>query len=123
MNIRPIKTQKDYRAALKETERLMVAEPESAEGDKLDVLATLIEAYEATHDPMDFPDAVEAIRFEMERSDLTVKDLEPLIGQRNRVSEILNYKRPLTLRMIRNLHESLGIPAQSLIKPYRTRAS
>lgn len=117
MDVRPINTEADYRAALAEIERLMVAEPGSPEGEKLDVLATLVEAYERNHYPMDLPDAVEAIKFEMEQKGLTVKDLEPMIGNRNRVYEILNRKRSLTLRMIRRLHEDLGVPAESLIKP------
>ncbi len=116
MNIKPIKTDADYRAALKETETLMMAEAGSPEGEKLDVLVTLVEAYEAKHFPLDLPDPVEAIKFEMDRSGLTVKDLEPMIGKSNRVYEILNHKRTLTLKMIWKLHEGLGIPAESLIK-------
>jgi len=116
MDIKPIKTDADYRAALKEIETLMMAEPDSPEGEKLDVLVTLVEAYEAKHYPLDLPDPVEAIKFEMERAGLTVKDLEPMIGKSNRVYEILNHKRSLTLKMIWKLHEGLGIPAESLIK-------
>ncbi len=116
MDIKPIKTDVDYRAALKETETLMTAKPDSPEGEKLDVLVTLIEAYEAKHYPLDLPDPIEAIKFEMDRSGLTVKDLEPMIGKSNRVYEILNRKRSLTLKMIWNLHNGLGIPAESLIK-------
>jgi len=117
MDIKPIKTQTDYQAALKEIESLMMAEPDSPAGEKLDVMTTLVEAYEAKHYPLDLPDPVEAIKFEMERLGLTVKDLEPMIGKSNRVYEILNHKRSLTLKMIWNLHEGLGIPAESLIKP------
>jgi len=116
MDIKPIKTDADYRAALKEIESLMTAEADSPEGEKLDVLVTLVEAYEAKHFPLDLPDPVEAIKFEMDRSGLTVKDLEPMIGKSNRVYEILNHKRTLTLKMIWRLHEGLGIPAESLIK-------
>ena len=116
MDIRPIKTNADYRAALKEVAGLMMAGPDTPEGEKLDVMVTLIEAYEAKHFPMDLPDPVEAIRFEMEHKGLTVKDLEPMIGKTNRVYEILNRKRSLTLKMIWNLHEGLGIPAESLIR-------
>lgn len=123
MDIRPIKTDADYRAALSDIENLMMAEPDTVEGEKLDILVTLVEAYEAKHFPMDFPDPVEAIKFEMERKGLTVKDLEPMIGKSNRVYEILNYKRSLTLKMIWKLHEGLGIPAESLIKPPQVRAS
>lgn len=117
MNIKPIKTKADYRAALKEIEGLMTAATNTPEGEKLDVLVTLVEAYEAKHYPMDLPDAVEAIKFEMDQQGLTVKDLEPMIGKSNRVYEILNYKRSLTLQMIWKLHRELGIPAESLIKP------
>uniref|UniRef100_A0A486XQ86 Helix-turn-helix motif n=1 Tax=Rheinheimera sp. BAL341 TaxID=1708203 RepID=A0A486XQ86_9GAMM len=117
MDIKPIRNDADYRAALQVVEQLMLAQPDTAEGEKLDVMVTLIEAYEAKHFPMDLPDPVEAIKFEMERKGLTVKDLEPMIGKSNRVYEILNYKRSLTLKMIWRLHQGLGIPAESLIKP------
>ncbi len=122
MDIKPIKTEADYRAALKEIESLMMAAPDTPEGEKLDVMVTLIEAYEAKHFPMDLPDPVEALKFEMERKNLTVKDLEPMIGKSNRVYEILNHKRSLTLKMIWKLHEGLGIPAESLIKPPQAHA-
>jgi HTH-type transcriptional regulator/antitoxin HigA len=121
MDIKPIKTDADYREALKEVESLMMAASDTPEGEKLDVIVTLIEAYEAKHFPMDLPDPVEAIKFEMERKSLTVKDLEPMIGKSNRVYEILNHKRSLTLKMIWKLHEGLGIPAESLIKPPQAR--
>lgn len=117
MDVKPIRNESDYRAALHEVEKLMLAQLNTAEGDKLDVMVTLIEAYETKHFPMDLPDPVEAIKFEMERKGLTVKDLEPMIGKSNRVYEILNYKRSLTLKMIWRLHQGLGIPAESLIKP------
>lgn len=116
MEIKPIKIDADYRAALKEVETLMMAEPNTPEGEKLDVLVTLIEAYERKHFPLDLPDPVEAIKFEMEQKGLTVKDLEPMIGKSNRVYEVLNRKRSLTLKMIWKLHQELGIPAESLIK-------
>lgn len=122
MDIKPIKTDFDYRAALREIESLMLATPDTPEGEKLDVLVTLIEAYEAKHFPMNLPDPVEAIKFEMERKGLTVKDLEPMIGKSNRVYEVLNHKRSLTLKMIWKLHEGLGIPAESLIKPTQMNA-
>jgi len=122
MDIKPIKTAADYRAALAEVDSLMSAGPDTPEGEKLDVLVTLIEAYEAKHFPMEFPDPVGAIKFEMDRRGLTVKDLEPMIGKSNRVYEILNHKRSLTLKMIWKLHDSLGIPAESLIKPTQVRA-
>ncbi|GJL75556.1 type II toxin-antitoxin system HigA family antitoxin [Nitrosomonas sp.] len=116
MEIKPIKTDADYRAALKEAESLMSAAPNTPEGEKLDVLVTLIETYEHKHFPLDLPDPVEAIKFEMEQKGLTVKDLEPMIGKSNRVYEVLNRKRTLTLKMIRKLHQELDIPAESLIK-------
>lgn len=123
MDIRPIKTDADYRAALNDIENMMMAQPDTIEGEKLGILVTLVEAYEAKHFPMDLPDPVEAIKFEMERKGLTAKDLEPMIGKSNRVYEILNHKRSLTLKMIWKLHEGLGIPAESLIKPPQARAS
>jgi len=122
MDIKPVRTDIDYRAALKEIETLMKAAPDTPEGEKLDVLVTLVEAYEARHYPLDLPDPVEAIKFEMEQKGLTVKDLEPMIGKSNRVYEILNYKRALTLKMIWKLNRELGIPAESLIKPSRIHA-
>ena len=116
MNIKPIKTDTDYRAALIEVETLMMAEPNTPEGEKLDILVTLIEAFERKHFPLDLPDPIEAIKFEMEQKGLSVKDLEPMIGKSNRVYEVLNRKRSLTLKMIWKLHQELGIPAESLIK-------
>ena len=121
MDIKPIRTKADHRAALKEIERLMSARPGTPEGDRLDVLATLVEAWEKKRYPMELPDPVEAIKFRMEQSGLAAKDLVPMIGQLNRVYEVLNRKRPLTLQMIRRLHRDLGIPAESLIKPTTVR--
>jgi HTH-type transcriptional regulator/antitoxin HigA len=124
MDIRPIKTKADYRAALKEVEALMAAERDTPEGERLDVLVTLVEAYEKKHYPLDLPDPVEAIRFRMEQKGMSPKDLVPMIGQINRVYEILSRRRPLTLAMIQRLHSELGIPAESLIKqPERRRAA
>ena len=123
MEIKPVKTEEDYRAALKEIEKLMNAQPGTPDGDRLDVLVTLVEAFEARHYPMDLPDPVEAIRFVMEQKGLTVKDLEPMIGRSNRVYEILNHKRSLTLKMIWRLHQDLGIPAECLIKQPQERQS
>lgn len=113
----PIRTEADYRAALKQAERYVETDPDpdSAEGAYFDALVTLIEAWEARHHPVPPPDPVEAIRFRMDQAGLTVKDLVPSIGQPNRVYEVLNRKRGLTLEMIRKLHRNLGIPAQSLI--------
>jgi len=116
MDIKPIGTKADYRAALKEIESLMNAEADTPEGERLDVLATLVEAYERKHFPMDLPDPVGAIRFRMEQSGLSPKDLVPMIGQLNRVYEVLGRKRPLTLKRVWRLHRELGIPAESLIK-------
>ena len=116
MNIKPIKTRADYRVALKEIESLMTAKTNTPQGERLDVLVTLVEAYERKHYPLDLPVPVEAIRFRMEQMDLNPKDLVPMIGQLNRVYEVLNHKRPLTLKMIWRLHNQLGIPAESLIK-------
>ena len=117
MDIQPIRTESDYKAALRQISTLMEADPEpgTPEGDRLDILATLVQAYEARHCPIGAPDPVDAIKFRMEQSGLTVKDLEPIIGRSNRVYEVLNRKRPLTLAMIRRLHRSLGIPAEVLI--------
>ena len=116
MEINPIKTKTDYRAALKEVEALMGAEFNTPEGERLDVLVTLIEAYENKHFRFDLPDPVEAIKFRMEQKGLTPKDLVPMIGRINRVYEVLTRRRPLTLAMIQRLHSKLGIPAESLIK-------
>ena len=116
MDIKPIRTKTDYRAALKAVESLMGAKARTPQGDRLDVLVTLIEGYERQHFPMDLPDAVEAIKFRMEQQGLTPKDLEPLIGRSNRVYEVLNRRRSLTLAMIQKLHAGLGIPAESLLR-------
>jgi HTH-type transcriptional regulator/antitoxin HigA len=120
MDIRPIKKEEDYEAALEEIARLMVAEiePDTPEGDRLEVLSILVEAYEEENYPVPLPDPIETIHYYMESRGLSRADLEPFIGTRARVSEILNRKRPLTLRMIRNLQEGLGIPAEVLIQPY-----
>jgi HTH-type transcriptional regulator/antitoxin HigA len=116
MDIKPIRTRRDYRAALKDVESLMDAKANTSAGDRLDVLVTLVEAYERRHFPMELPDAVDAIKFRMEQRNLTAKDLEPVIGRRNRVYEVLARKRPLTLRMIEGLHRELDIPAESLLR-------
>ena len=124
MDIKPIRSEEDYRATLREIESLMRAVAGSAEGERLDVLATLVEAYERQHFPLELPDPVEAIKFVMEQRGLTVKDLEPMIGRANRVYEFLSHKRPLTLKMIWKLHRDLGIPAECLIKqPAETQAA
>jgi len=117
--VKPIRKTKDYEVALKEMEKLWGAKSDTPEGDRLDVLATLIDAYEAVHYPMDPPDPIEAIKFRMEQQGLTRKDLEPLIGTRTRVAEVLNRKRSLSIGMIRRLHDTLGISAEVLIRPSR----
>ena len=116
MDVAPIKTKRDHRRALKEIEGLMDAKRGTLDGDRLDVLVTLIEAWEAKHYPIDLPDPVAAIKYHMEQQGLAPKDLVPYIGSRNRVYEVLNRKRPLTLKMVWRLHSGLGIPAESLIK-------
>ena len=121
-DLKPIRSEADYDRSLKEVERLWGARSGTPEGDRLDVLATLIDAYEAQHYPMDPPDPIEAIKFRMEQQGLTRKDLEPMIGKSNRVYEILNHKRSLTLKMIWKLNQELGIPAESLIKPPQIHA-
>ena len=117
MNIHPIRTNADYKRALREVSAYFDNEPEpgTEDADRFEILATLVEAYEAKHFPIEAPDPIEAIRFRMEQGGLTVKDLVPSIGRPNRVYEVLNRKRGLTLEMIRNLHRNLGIPAESLI--------
>jgi HTH-type transcriptional regulator / antitoxin HigA len=122
-DVKPIRSQTDYKAALKEVGRLWGAKTGTREGDRLDVLATLIDAYEAEHDPMDPPDPIEAIKFRMEQQGLTRRDLEELIGTRTRIAEVLNRKRGLSIGMIRRLHERLGISAEVLIRPSRKSAA
>jgi HTH-type transcriptional regulator/antitoxin HigA len=115
--LKPIRNEEEYDEALREIEPFFDSEPEpdTPEGNHFEILAMLIEDYEAKHWPVDAPDPVEAIRYRMEQSDLKPKDLAPMIGNMNRVYEILGHKRPLTLRMIRRLNRELHIPAQSLI--------
>jgi HTH-type transcriptional regulator/antitoxin HigA len=123
MDIRPIRTEVDYHAALKEVERLWDAEPGTAEGDQVEVLSTLIEVYEEKHHPIPTPDPIAAILFMMEQKGLTRRDVEPAIGSRSRVSEILNRRRPLTLPMVRALSALLDIPVDVLVRPYDTRSA
>ncbi|MFS3137762.1 helix-turn-helix domain-containing protein [Gluconacetobacter sacchari] len=118
-DLKPIRNEADYDAALEKVGRLWGAKSGTPDGDRLDVLATLIDAYEAKHHPIDPPDPVEAIRFRMEQQGLTRKDLEPMIGPRNRVADVLNRKRGLSIDMIRQLHDGLGISAEVLIRPSR----
>ena len=117
MDIRPIKSEADNELTLAEIERLFEANPDTPEGDRLEVLVTLVEAYEDQHYSIPLPDPIEAIKYYMESRGLKRRDLEPYIGTRARVSEILNRKRPLTLTMIRKLHTGLGISADVLIQP------
>lgn len=121
MDIRPIHTNDDYRSVMGEISAYFDDEPEpgTPDGDRFEVLLTLAEAYEARHFPVDLPDPVEAIKFRMEQAGLTAADLQPIIGQMSRGNDILARKRPLTLPMIRRLHDKLGIPAETLIKPLR----
>lgn len=123
MDIRPIKTEADYEAALARVGALMDAQLDTPEGDELDILTTLLESYEDKHYPINAPDPVEAIRFRMEQSGLIDKDLSDFIGHSGRVSEILNYKRKLTLAMIRSLHQGLKIPTESLIDDYELKVN
>ena len=119
MEIKPIRTKKDYLAALKEIERLFEARSGTADGDRLEVLTTLVTAYEEKHHAVPLPNPIDAIQHYMESRGLTRRDLEKFLGSRARVSEVLNRRRALTMEMIRNLHKGLGIPAEVLIQPYR----
>ena len=118
-NLRPLRSEKDYEQALAEVEGLWGAKAGTPRGDRLDILATLIDAYEAEHYPMDPPDPIEAIKFRMEQQGLTRKDLEKILGSRTRVSEVLGRKRGLSISMIRALHQKLGISAEVLIVSIR----
>lgn len=115
MNIKPIKSERDYELALERIDELIEARPGTPEGDELDILATIVSAYEDKHFPIDPPDPVEAILFRMEQMGLGRKDLEPLLGGRSKVSEVLNRKRGLSIRMIRALHAKMNIPLENLI--------
>jgi HTH-type transcriptional regulator / antitoxin HigA len=119
MQLKPIRTEADYEAALEEIDRLMDAAPGSLEGDRLDILTTLVEAYEARRYPIDAPDPIAALEYLMEQRGVTRADLVPLFGSRSRVSEILNRKRRLTMEMAWRLHRELGMPAEAVIKPYK----
>jgi len=124
MDIQPIKTEKDYDLALSVIEEIWNAKKDTPDGDRLDILITLVEAYERTNHPIYPPDPVSAIEFHMDQNELSRVDLEEYIGTRARVSEVLNRKRGLSIEMIRNLHDGLGIPLESLIaKPKESRAS
>ena len=124
MEIRPIHTEADYKAALREVSAFFDSEPEpgTPDGDRFEVLLALVESYEAKHFPIDHPDPVEAIKFRMEQGGLTPKDLVPAIGRLNRVYELLARKRPFTINLIWRLHEKFGIPAESLIRPTKLTA-
>jgi HTH-type transcriptional regulator/antitoxin HigA len=115
MNIKPIKTKKDYEAALKKIEGLFDAKPDTADGDLLEILVTLVEAYEQKHFNLAPPDPIEAIKFRMEQLGLKQSDIAEVIGGKNRASEILNRKRELTAKMMRDLHKKFDIPAESLL--------
>jgi HTH-type transcriptional regulator/antitoxin HigA len=118
MDIKPIRTEPDYEAALQLIDKLFDAEPGTREADLRDVLITLVEAYESRYEAVPLPDPIEAIRFHMDRLGLTARDLEQYIGRRGRVSEVMNRKRPLTQRMMRQLHDGLGISYEVLMQPY-----
>lgn len=120
-NLKPIRTKADYEAALAVIERLWGTRAGTPEGDRLDILATLVDAYENEHYPMDPPDAIEAIKFRMEQQGLDRKDLAEILGSRTRVAEVLNRRRGLSINMIRRLHEKLGISVEVLIRPIRTK--
>lgn len=122
-DVKPLRSSADYEAALVAIERLWGARLGTPEGDRLEVLATLIDAYEADHYPIDPPDPIDAIKFRMEQQCLTRRDLEGIIGTRTRISEVLNRKRGLSIEMIRRLHETLGISAEVLIRPTREGAA
>jgi HTH-type transcriptional regulator / antitoxin HigA len=121
MEIKPIRTERDYERALREVERLMDAKAGSGEEDRLDVLATLVDAYESKHFPIDPPDPIEAIRFRLEQQGLDPSALVGVIGGRSRVYEVMKGKRALSLEMIRRLNERFGIPAEVLIRPVRAK--
>jgi len=123
MDIRPIKTEADYRAALEEAERLWESKPGTPEGDRIEVITTLIEAYEAKQHPIPAPDPIAAILFMIEQKGLTRRDLAPAIGSRSSVSEILNRRRPLTLPMVRALSALLDIPVDVLVQPYDVQSA
>lgn len=118
-DVKPIRTETGYEAALAEVEQLWGAKLGTPEGDRLDVLATLIDVYESEHHPIDPPDPIDAIIFRMEQQHLTRKDLEDVLGSRTRVAEVLNRRRGLSINMIRRLHDRLGISAEVLIRPSR----
>lgn len=118
MELRPIKTELDYQNALKEIEQLFDVEPNSVECDRLDILATLVEAYEQKHHPIEAPDPISAILYYLEARGLSERDLADYIGTKEQVTAILNRQQPLTLNIIRRLNQNLGIPAEILIKPY-----
>jgi HTH-type transcriptional regulator/antitoxin HigA len=119
MDIRPIRNDRDHVKALRQLEKLWGARAGTPEADTLEVLVTLVDAYEAKHHPIDPPDPIDAIEFRMEQMGIGRADLEPIIGTRARVSEVLNRRRRLTITMIRKLRDKLGIPADVLIGPAR----
>lgn len=118
MELRPIRTEADYQTALREIEQLFDAELNSAEGDRLDILTTLVEAYEKKHYPIEPPDPIEAILYYLETKGLSEQDLQSYLGNQGNALEILNRKQPLNLEIVRALHQSLGISADILIQPY-----
>lgn len=121
VNVRPIRTERDYETALAEVEALMNARTGTAEGDRLEVLSTLVEAYEAQHHSIEAPDPIALVEFVMEQRGLERSDLGEFLGPRGRVSEVLGKRRALSLTMIRKLNAGLGLPASALVKPYRLK--
>ncbi len=115
MNIKAIKSEEDYNQAIRRLEEIFHANESSKEGDEAEILSILIEKYEDEHYPIEAPDPIEAIKFRMEQMNMSKKELAEVIGYKSRVSEIFNRKRKLTLKMIKNLHEKLNIPYESLI--------
>lgn len=123
VEVSPIRTEQDYETALAEIETLMTARPGTPEGDRLDILVTLVQAYEAEHHAIDAPDPISLLQFVMEQRGLDRAALRPMLGDRGRVSEVMARKRPLTLSMIRRLQEGLGLPADALVRPYPLSSS
>ena len=122
MDVKPIKSKKDHSLALKRIEQLMGAKKNSPEGDELDILVTLVEAFEAKHYTITAPDPIAAIQHRMEALGMERKDLEAFLGSKSRVSEVLNRKRKLTMDMVRSLHINMSLPAETLIQDYKIRA-
>ena len=122
MNIKPIKTEKDYEVAIKRLEKIFDASPKSKEGDEAEILSMLIDNYENQHYPIEAPDPIEAIKIRMEEMGIKQKDLVGIIGGKSRVSEVLNRKKRLTVDMIRGIEKTLHLSASSLVRNYRLKS-